>query len=109
MRRLFRGLVGLLVAAAAPALLHAADPRPFGLVVLDAQGKFVPDVQAEEVRVLENGELRDALVSSRCAKEYGLTVNAGRESPHALEVAAGDLSTAQALEALDTGLYVSNL
>ncbi len=59
MRRLFRGLPGLLVATAAPALLHAADSRPFGLVVLDAQGKFVPDVQAEEVRVLENGQLRE--------------------------------------------------
>jgi hypothetical protein len=59
MRRLFRGLLGLLVATAAPPLVLAADPRPFGLVVLDAQGQFVADVKAEEVRVLENGELRE--------------------------------------------------
>ena len=59
MLRLLRALLGLLVAAAAPPPLLAADPRPFGLVVLDAQGQFVADVKAEEVRVLENGELRE--------------------------------------------------
>jgi predicted Zn-dependent protease len=73
--------------------------------------RFTADgfLKSPRVTLIENGELRDPLVSSRSAKEYGLTVNAGRESPHALEVAAGDLATAQALEALDTGLYVSNL
>ncbi len=59
MRRLLRSLLGLLVAAAAPAPLLAAEPRPFGLVVLDAQGQFVPDVKGEEVRVFENGEPRE--------------------------------------------------
>jgi predicted Zn-dependent protease len=73
--------------------------------------RFTADgfLKAPRVTLIENGQLRDALVSSRSAKEYGLTVNAGRESPHALELAAGDLATARALEALDTGLYVSNL
>jgi predicted Zn-dependent protease len=65
--------------------------------------------KSPRVSLIEKGELRDALVSARSAKEYGLTVNAGRESPHALELAAGDLAAARALAALDTGLYVSNL
>jgi predicted Zn-dependent protease len=73
--------------------------------------RFTADgfLKSPRVSLIQKGELRDALVSARSAKEYGLTVNAGRESPHALEVAAGDLATARALEALDTGLYVSNL
>jgi predicted Zn-dependent protease len=73
--------------------------------------RFTADgfLKSPRVILIEKGELRDALVSSRSAKEYGLAVNAGRESPHALEVAAGDLATTQALEALDSGLYVSNL
>jgi predicted Zn-dependent protease len=73
--------------------------------------RFTADgfLKSPRVSLIEKGELRDALVSSRSAKEYGLAVNAGRESPHALEVAAGDLATAQALQSLDTGLYVSNL
>jgi predicted Zn-dependent protease len=73
--------------------------------------RFTADgfLKAPHVALIEKGQLHDALVSARSAKEYGLTVNAGRESPHALEVAAGDLATAQALQGLDTGLYVSNL
>jgi VWFA-related protein len=57
-----RGLVlgSLAVAAAAgPASVVAAEPRPFGLVVMDAQGQFVADLRAEDVRVLENGEPRE--------------------------------------------------
>ncbi len=57
-----RGLVlgALAVATAAgPASVVAAEPRPFGLVVMDAQGQFVADVRAEDVRVLENGEPRE--------------------------------------------------
>jgi VWFA-related protein len=52
------GLAGLAVLAA-PAVLFAADPRPLALAVHDAQGQFVADLRAEEVRVLENGEPRE--------------------------------------------------
>jgi len=66
-------------------------------------------VKPPRVVLVENGALRDALVSARSAKEYGLAPNAGRESPEALEVGPGGLETGQVLEALDTGLHVSNL
>lgn len=61
------------------------------------------------VMLIETGALRDALVSPRSAKEYGLEPNAGGESPESLEVLPGDLPQAEALAALNTGLYVSNL
>ena len=66
-------------------------------------------VKPARVTLVEQGRLRDALVSARSAKEYGLAPNAGGESPEALEVHPGELEAAQVLAALDTGLYVGNL
>ena len=66
-------------------------------------------VKPSRVTLIEQGRLRDALVSPRSAKEYGLATNAGRESPEALDLAPGMLKRDQALEALDTGIYVGNL
>jgi predicted Zn-dependent protease len=66
-------------------------------------------VKPPRVTLIEQGRLRDALVSPRSAKEYGLAANAGRESPEAMELSPGDLESGQILDALDTGLYVSNL
>ena len=66
-------------------------------------------VKPSEVKLIESGKLRDALVSARSAKEYGLQVNAGRESPESLDVLGGRLKAEDALAALDTGLYISNL
>src|SRR4030095_8241285 len=66
-------------------------------------------VKPPSVTLIANGELRDALVSARSAKEYGLSPDAGGESPEALEMAPGDLEAAQVLAALDSGLYISNL
>jgi predicted Zn-dependent protease len=66
-------------------------------------------VKPPRVTLIEQGRLRDALVSPRSAKEYGLAPNAGRESPEAMELSPGDLESGQILDALDTGLYVSNL
>jgi predicted Zn-dependent protease len=66
-------------------------------------------VKPPHVTLVENGQLRDALVSARSAKEYGLVPNAGRESPESLDVSPGTLRAEDALAALDTGLYVSNL
>ena len=55
-----RFLLALLAAAIAlPAL--AVEVRPVALVVTDARGGFVADVRAEEVKVLENGELREVV------------------------------------------------
>jgi VWFA-related protein len=59
-----RPIVLALLTAAGP-LAAAADTRSVALVVTDASGAFVPDVRAEEVRVLENGEPREILVFER--------------------------------------------
>ena len=59
-----RPIVLALLTAAGP-LAAAADTRSVALVVTDASGAFVPDVHAEEVRVLENGEPREILVFER--------------------------------------------
>jgi predicted Zn-dependent protease len=66
-------------------------------------------VKPPRVSLIEQGRLRDALVSARSAKEYGLAPNAGAESPEALDVDPGTLGREAVLEALDAGLYVSNL
>ena len=68
-------------------------------------------VKPASVALIEAGSLGDALVSPRSAKEYSLATNAanGGESPEALDLSAGNLKEADALAALDTGLYVSNL
>jgi predicted Zn-dependent protease len=63
------------------------------------------------VTLIADGRLADALVSPRSAKEYGLAINGtdAGERPEALEMAPGALEEGQALAALGTGLYVSNL
>ena len=76
---------------------------------------FAPGFQEEgfikppRVLLLESGRLRDALVSPRSAKEYGLAPNAGMESPESLELEAGALEAGDALRVLDRGLYIRNL
>jgi predicted Zn-dependent protease len=68
-------------------------------------------VKPAQVALIAEGKLKDALVSPRSAKEYGLETNAanGSETPEALDVAAGTLQQSEVLKALDTGLYISNL
>ena len=68
-------------------------------------------VKPAEVALISEGKLRDALVSPRSAKEYGLETNAanGAEMPQALDVAPGTLKQSEVMNALDTGLYISNL
>lgn len=64
-----------------------------------------------QVTLIDQGTLRDTLVSPRSAKEYGLQPNGtdAGESPESLDVAAGALPESDALAALDTGLYIGNL
>ena len=68
-------------------------------------------VRPASVTLIDAGRLGEALVSPRSAKEYGLASNAanGSESPQSLDLAAGTLAEGEALAALGTGLYVSNL
>lgn len=68
-------------------------------------------LKPDKVVLIEKGELRDALVSPRSAKEYGLAPNGagGSESAASLEVEKGVLEEKDILEALGEGLYISNL
>ncbi|HKQ28955.1 MAG TPA: metallopeptidase TldD-related protein [Burkholderiales bacterium] len=68
-------------------------------------------VKPSSVTLISAGELGDALISPRSAKEYDLATNAanGRESPESLELAPGRLAQDELLQALDRGLYISNL
>ena len=65
----------------------------------------------DRVPLLSQGRMVGSLVSPRTAKEFALTTNGanGAEVPEALDMAAGKLPVADALAALDTGIYVSNL
>jgi predicted Zn-dependent protease len=69
------------------------------------------EVAPQSLDLIEAGSLRNLLVSSRSAKEYGLQANgaSGNESPRALDVAAGTLGEQEVLSALNKGLYLSNL
>ena len=69
------------------------------------------EVSAEKLPIIAQGELKNLLVSSRSAKEYGLTANgaADGEAPRALDVQCGQLQEKDVLKELGTGLYLSNL
>jgi len=64
-----------------------------------------------DLALVVEGRSEQRLVDSRSAAEYGLPCNGanGGESPGALQMGAGKLPQAQVLQALGTGLYVSNL
>src|SRR3954469_12295878 len=68
-------------------------------------------VKPPRVVLLSAGRLGDPLVSPRSAKEYRLETNGanGGGAPESLDLAAGTLAERDALAALDTGLYISNL
>jgi predicted Zn-dependent protease len=63
------------------------------------------------VPLVEAGRLSAPLVSPRSAREYGVPTNGANagETPESLDLGAGTLPEAQALAALDTGLYIGNL
>ncbi len=69
------------------------------------------EVSAARLPLIEKGELQTLLISSRTAKEYGLIANgaSGGEGPRAMDVATGSLDEKDVLQALGTGLYLSNL
>jgi predicted Zn-dependent protease len=83
----------------------------------DVEHGLAPAFQAQgfikppRVELIREGRLGEALVSPRSAKEYGLQTNGagGGESPESLDMAAGELDESAVLQALGTGLYISNL
>jgi predicted Zn-dependent protease len=68
-------------------------------------------VKPGTVTLIRGGDYADTLVSPRSAAEYGAETNAANrsETPQSLDMAAGELWEADALKALGTGVYVSNL
>lgn len=77
----------------------------------NSRGEMAP----EELILVENGEMKNMLVSSRAAQEFGIIANGadnssfGWEYLRSPEILGGSLSEAKALEALGTGLYLGNL
>lgn len=63
------------------------------------------------LELITQGELKNFVISSRSAKEYDTTANAGdhHEAPRALEILPGKLKQEDILKELGTGLYLSNL
>ena len=63
------------------------------------------------VSLIERGVLAAPLVSPRSAREYDVPTNGanGDETPESLDLGGGTLARHDALEALDTGLYIGNL
>ncbi|MDF2465267.1 MAG: hypothetical protein K0Q43_3502 [Ramlibacter sp.] len=68
-------------------------------------------VKPDSVPLVVTGRVADTLVSPRSAKEYGCTANGAHagEAPESLSMAGGSLHPADALAALDTGVYISDL
>jgi Predicted Zn-dependent proteases and their inactivated homologs len=69
------------------------------------------ELAPENLDLIKNGELANFMVSSRSAKEYGVTGNAaeGYEGPRSMEISSGTLAKEDILKELGTGLYLSNL
>lgn len=69
------------------------------------------EISAESIPLLAGGGLQNLLVSARSAREYHLQANGASEgeSPRAMDVAPGSLHEDGVLQALGTGLYLSNL
>ncbi len=68
-------------------------------------------VRPARVPLVAGGTLAAPLVSPRSAREYGVSTNGANagETPESLDLGAGTLPEADALRALDTGIYIGNL
>lgn len=69
------------------------------------------ELAGERMAIIVEGEMRSSLISPRTAKEYGLKSNGAmhHEGLRAPVVQPGKLVTEDALTALGTGVYISNL
>jgi predicted Zn-dependent protease len=67
-------------------------------------------IKPDSVVLIEQGALKDSLVSPRSAKEYGEETNGanGGESPESVDMAGGTLGDKDILSELGTGIYMNN-
>jgi predicted Zn-dependent protease len=89
-------------------LLHVDENFELGLT---PRFNSLGEVSDERLNLIEQGELKSLLISSRTAKEYALAANgaASDEAPRALDVMCGQLAEEDVLKEIGTGLYLSNL
>lgn len=66
-------------------------------------------IKPARVPLIEAGRFGQCLVDARSAREFDRPVNAAGEAPLSLCMAPGTLAGDEVLEALGTGLYVSNV
>jgi len=69
------------------------------------QGHIKPD----SVTLIKNGAYKTCLANHRSAKEYHTKVNCSVEDPQSLQMNPGQLKKSNIMQALDTGIYISNL
>ena len=83
----------------------------------DFSSGFVPrfnsmgEIAPEVLNIIDNGMLRNTLISSRTAKEYNLNSNFASDGEYlrSPKMNSGDLEENDILNQLGTGLYLSNL
>jgi predicted Zn-dependent protease len=89
------------------------DPRVS--IFEDVASGFAPSFTGEgfirprRVSLIEDGRFATHLVDARSAREFDQRVNASLEAPLSLEMAPGALADEDVYNALDTGIYVSNV
>lgn len=66
-------------------------------------------VKPELITLIENGRYRQALVSPRSSREYGVATTGGGEYAESLDISGGELAREGIPRALDTGLYINTL
>ena len=73
------------------------------------------EVSPSQLNLIENGEIKNMLVSSRTAKEYGVTSNGADisswfgEYARCMDIKPGTLDDHHVLKELGTGIYLANL
>ncbi|MEB0137749.1 MULTISPECIES: metallopeptidase TldD-related protein [unclassified Undibacterium] len=102
LQRLHSGAVALNPA------LHLWEDKQLGIAPSFQEQGFIKPPQIALIRA---GQLCGSMVSPRSAKEYGIADNGAdsEESCHSLRMQGGELDMEQALAALGTGIYISNL
>jgi len=90
-----------------PKLSLAEDFSPGLCPKFNSEG----EVSSDSLSLIENGELKNTLVSSRSAKEYNLDSNYAESGEYlrSPRMAPGNLSHSNVLKELDKGLYLSNI